>query len=298
MRRWLGIVILLTGCGGAPTSPSVTPAPRPSPAPTPTPAPAPPPSFTGTVTDTVTGAPISGYAAVLVGSRVTVSAPGYLTRETSNGNVDLIKNAAPFDLTFYRTFVRDTLDHPAGVEPLRRQRQSFRIYIRTVNEAGTGINATTLSIVRQALTPALVDAFSGGRVALLGVESGTETRIGVAGWVTVRWPALGADRCGQGFVGGDEIDLKDDPTLCGYPWLGKGGGTSPGTVKHELGHVMGFFHTDSLNDVMCERNFDYDNNPSDRERYHAAIAYKRPIGNRDIDVDAVGTSSVSRVVID
>jgi hypothetical protein len=49
---------------------------------------------------------------------------------------------------------------------------------------------------------------------------------------------------------------------------------------------MGYYHTDNQNEVMFNASTsDWDNNPSARERHHAAIAYARPIGSRDLDID-------------
>jgi hypothetical protein len=66
--------------------------------------------WTGTVTDTMTGRAIANATATLGGSRVSVAAPGYLTRETraSAAAVDLIPEAG-FDLDFYRQFARQQL---------------------------------------------------------------------------------------------------------------------------------------------------------------------------------------------
>jgi hypothetical protein len=48
---------------------------------------------------------------------------------------------------------------------------------------------------------------------------------------------------------------------------------------------MGFWYTDG-NDVMHSGAGDFcDATLSARERYHAAIAYARPVGNRDPDDD-------------
>ena len=51
------------------------------------------------------------------------------------------------------------------------------------------------------------------------------------------------------------------------------------TVKHELGHVLGFYHTDNGNDLMFSGSNACDMEPSEREKYHAAVAYTRPIGS-------------------
>src|SRR5262245_45421797 len=105
------VVMACVGCGSvAPTNvaptvlPTPTPAaPTPAPAPTPSPAPtAPRFSYTGRVTETLTGVPVtgatvtSGNVSVQSGSggafsfdlsassaRIVVSAPGYLARETT-----------------------------------------------------------------------------------------------------------------------------------------------------------------------------------------------------------------------
>ena len=56
---------------------------------------------------------------------------------------------------------------------------------------------------------------------------------------------------------------------------------------HEVGHALGFFHVSDRSSVMfptipgnCPAG-----NLSPSERYHAAIAYARPRGNRDPDND-------------
>jgi hypothetical protein len=56
---------------------------------------------------------------------------------------------------------------------------------------------------------------------------------------------------------------------------------------HEVGHAVGFFHVSDKNSVLYP--FAPGNCPpgelSAAEKYHAAIAYTRPRGNRDPDVD-------------
>src|SRR5687767_13141548 len=72
----IAVSAFLVGCGSE-RSP-LGPTPQPTPAPTQTPT----PTFTGSVTETLTGAPIADYSAVIVGGRVTISASGYVSRES------------------------------------------------------------------------------------------------------------------------------------------------------------------------------------------------------------------------
>ena len=84
--------------------------------------------------------------------------------------------------------------------------------------------------------------------------------------------------CGTAAVGGDLIMLypRNNCRCSGHPAI-----LATTTIKHELGHALGFWHTDHVDDLMYGReNFgECDKNPSEREKYHAALAYSRPIGS-------------------
>jgi hypothetical protein len=132
--------------------------------------------------------------------------------------------------------------------------------------------------------------WTGGTLAIGSFERGTPPR-SLVGWITVNWHSdRGEKKCGSAAVGANpgRIDLfykGDNPNgTCRCPGLAE---TSPRVVSHELGHTLGFWHTDNTRDVMY---FQYQSNCdpsiSPREQYHAAIAYSRPVGNRDPDDDS------------
>lgn len=223
---------------------------------------------------------------------VTISGADVLTRglfvntaAPRSVSLDAIRQDGAFDLAFYRQLVRNGFEAPSTLAPLRRWLEAPKIYLKTVNEAGAAISAVTLAITEDTITSSAA-LWTGGRFSVASFERGTDTRRGIPGWITVRWPVSASSICGQAGVGesGGAIDLwiRSD---CGCP-------TSEvrrTIVRHELGHAFGFWHTDNPADLMFANPSTCDALPSARERYHAAIAYARPIGNTDPDNDPAGT---------
>lgn len=306
MKRWLLALVCLSACSGkssplSPTAPVIPPTPQ--------------ITLTGHVTATNGGQPLAGLSVELSGQSTQTDTsgafsyamlPGASTRLSLTGsgivprslmvavgssrdvNVDAI-GVAGFDLNFYRQFVRNGFDAPTGSEPLRRWTQNPNVYIRTVREDGVAVTSAMVDTVAATIQSG-VPMWTNGHLSAV-VERGSETRQGQAGWLTVIWPStVGADRvCGRADVGrsGGTLQLYvPTTTACGC-----NGTTSirPRVVLHELGHSMGFWHTDNAADVMVVSSSACTMAPSARELAAAAIAYSRPVGNADPDSDPSST---------
>lgn len=179
-----------------------------------------------------------------------------------------------YSASFYRMFALGVLDNPAA-RTLQRQTQAPRIYLRTVDDTGAAIDARTLDETAAALINTAGKLT--GVFGLAGLEQGISTRQGQAGWITVRWDAVsGGNVCGRAAVGGDLITLYPKTPGCR---CATGGLMRPSTVKHELGHALGFWHTDGPDDLMLASFGSCDRAPSPREVYHASVAYGRPVGS-------------------
>lgn len=175
-----------------------------------------------------------------------------------------------FSLGFYRQFVK---------RPLARWTQPPWIYLRTIDEGGRAVDPRLLDLTAAAIINT-TSAWTGGAFGVAGLERGTETRIGQAGWITVAWANL-PNFCGtvtitvvnNGQVTINQIVLNHVEPICTC---------GPITAKHELGHALGYNHTDSPLDLMSGAPLDgrtCDKDLSARERFHAQLAYSLPAGS-------------------
>lgn len=275
---WLALT--LPACGGSsPSSPSPTPARV---------------TVTGTITDTVSGATVGAFSQDVpaLPTMIAVSAAGHLTRQawvtTATPSVDLIPDAAPFSIDFYRQMARNGFESPSSLQPLARLTSNPSIYLQS-----TGFTPATIAAMESAAR-AVVPAMTGGRLSVAAFETGAEARLPAVGWITaeivIEPENLSCGRANVGLAAG-HIWLNEVPR-CAFA----GFTMDPGTLAHELGHALGFWH-DGNTLMNAARQFGT-NLPSDIERYHAAIAYSRASGNRDVDQDAAGGSfSTQRIVV-
>lgn len=178
--------------------------------------------------------------------------------------------SGPVDLNFFREMACNAFENP--LQPVRRWTRAPKVYLKTVDEAGAPIDPLTLDTVQNAMIE-IAPTWTHAKFGLEGVLRGTDSREGVSGWITVKWPAA-ADGliCGRAQVAIDggwiELDYKTPGCSC------NGSAIRTGTARHELGHALGYWHTDSPSDLMYVNLTDCDRAISARELQAVAYHYR------------------------
>lgn len=231
----------------------------------------------------ITGSSDGSYSILGLGAPastpISVSATGFITRNTTlaiNGartgvDISLIALASPFSIDFYRELLRGSADNNGLLQQNFRWESSPSFYINTRNGSSEMSEAVIADLV--AMLPSIVTQVSDGRLSAQRIETGTDTRPIVAGWINVEY-TTSISSCGAAAVGGNLVRINpicSDLTTVGL---------------HETTHALGFWHHTQVGGLMSRVQ------PTARARalsaieaFHTKIAFSRPRGNRDPDND-------------
>jgi len=175
-----------------------------------------------------------------------VTAAGYITRETTiqttTSRIDIIRDAAPFSLTFYRQFARDGFEQPNALDVVRSLRQAPAFYLQT-----KGLSADVVRSLESAAR-AVVPMFTGSTFTVATFETGAELRPRQNGWIVVDTHDDSSEsaNCGQAYPGAPDGSIWINTSQTCY----RNTDMLLSTFAHEIGHALGFSHVDNPRFLM------------------------------------------------
>jgi len=247
---------------------------------------------------TLNGVPTSGVVGVVVNAsgHVFRRVVYQMTPNRSGVTIDIIRDAPPFDLFFYRQWVRDNLQS-TSLQATKPWTVDPNFYFKTLlDDLDEVVPDATIDRLVSIFANSIVE-LSGGKRKMGTVERGTAAREPMDGWVNVTFARNLGGFLGSSSVGGNmgTIALVYAPLLQSTPQNNPFGCEFPlyAVADHEITHTLGYWHTlDVVADSFSGPGCTGAGRP-ERTRLHSAVMYSRPSGNTDPDVDPA-TAAQSR----
>jgi hypothetical protein len=237
----------------------------------------------------LTSLPASGVAAVTVGPAGFLfrSVSYTLSAARSGLTIDAIEDTAPFSLLFYRMLARNGYESTI-LEVTNPWTMNPNFYVNMQIVGSNGMRMTDAVVDQmQRVVAVSIPELTGGRLRIGAFERGDTAREPQAGWVNITFYDQ-LDVFGRSTVGGNTGSMQ----IRSFLISGSNPNTNPNNcfspevqvIDHEITHTMGYWHTaDSLTDTLSGPGCP--GTRPDYVKYHAALMYSRPPGNRDPDVD-------------
>ena len=234
---------------------------------------------------------------------ITANAPGYvfrgfgvsLSQVPPNLTIDILRDTPPFSLQFYRFWARNGYESPE-LQATKPWTRSPSFYVRMIVVARPRPRASIrrwsigFATCSRSRCPSCLAGASASRRSRPATPNGRRRRAGSISRSIRSSAARSARPLSEATPARCRSATEwsrtptTNPTNCMTPEVS--------IADHEITHTMGFWHTpDIFGDTFSGPGCPGAPRP-EYIRYHSAVMYSRPVGNRDPDVDPVPATGV------